>query len=728
MKKRRKQSRSTPAAPSRRGPAGAASGPSAPTTTTLPSRGVHRFPWALGLAIIICFSVILSECLVVYRTAIVPAREQSSSVRRVGDETGRPVATSESEPRYFLDFDGYYWVTYARRMVSEKELRVHWTDLDDAPFGRPVHWSSVFSWWLILLGGVHAVASGLSVDSAIGAAAYYANPVLMGLMLCAVGWMVYRRLGNRASFLLVILLGLQPALLRDFGFGRPDHHGLHLICALGVVLLAVLGGGGWVLSKDDSDRPRSKGKGKDPDVDGRFAPGPLQARRWFIASGIIGGCGLWIGATQQALIIGCIGIGAFFAMIGATRPVAQHAGATSLIQGEQSLRWTPELWRLWSRVGALTSLLAYVIEYFPGDMGMQLEVNHPLYSLAWFCAGELLYCIAKCRLAGTPLAGYPAAKLLLMVGGISLVPALAYWGPVGWYVLKDPLMLRMHSVIGEFQPLVNEVQSPWALAGELAPALLVFIGIGLLVWFRKRRLLSTLLAISVVPALVIGVMFLVQVRWGGLFTVASCVLAVPLYLVATGGAPGVTRSRVAAVVVLIAVSLQIVPNAAQAISRADDQPGGNSTLLLADEVFARDIALVLGASVKPGVRPLTIMAGLGEGSRIHFFGQIRAPGSLYWENIDGVRDTVDFFADHGEDEALRIARDREVEYIVVTTDIVSMVQMLKHDNNDIEGIQKTLAYRLIRPENGVPSWCRPVRIKGFRWTDRCRIYRVTGLD
>ncbi len=205
--------------------------------------------------------MIFAECLVVYRTAIIPARHQSSSVRRVGDAAGQPVATALTEPQYFLDFDGYYWVAYAREMVSEKHLRVHWTDLDNAPFGRPVAWSSAFSWWLILLGGVHALFSGLSVFSAISAAAYYANPVLMGLMLCAVGWTVYRRLGSRASCLLVLLLGLQPALLRDFGFARPDHHGLHLICALGVVLLAVLGGGGWVLNNDDSDKSWSKGKG-----------------------------------------------------------------------------------------------------------------------------------------------------------------------------------------------------------------------------------------------------------------------------------------------------------------------------------------------------------------------------------------------------------------------------------------------------------------------------------
>ncbi len=361
-------------------------------------------------------------------------------------------------------------------------------------------------------------------------------------------------------------------------------------------------------------------------------------------------------------------------MIGATRVVAAGTGNHSPIEVRPSLRWAPELWRLWSRVGALTSLVAYLIEYLPGDLGMQLEVNHPLYALAWFCAGELLYRISNHRSAGNPWTWDSPAKLGLLVGGIGLLPALAYWGPADWYLLKDPLMLRMHSVIGEFQPLVSEVQAPWTLAGDLAPVVLVFIGIGFLVWYRKQPFLRTLLAISLIPALCLGVMFLAQVRWGGLFVVASCVVVVPLFFVVTGDEPRSTRSRVATVLVLIAVSVQLVPNAVHAISRAGHRSNDHSILLLADEVFARDIALVLGASVERGGRPMTIMTGLGEGSRIHFFGQTRAPGSLYWENLDGVRDMVDFFADSGEKEAIRVARDRNIDYVVVTADLVSMVR------------------------------------------------------
>jgi hypothetical protein len=708
-------------------PGGSPTGPSAVTRAASASNRSSRTPWLLGIAVVIGLAVILSESLVAYRTAIVPARQQSSTVRRVGAEAGQPVSASQADPQYYIDFDGYYWVSYAREMVSEGELRVRRTNLDNAPFGRSVDWSSVFGWWLVLLGGIHALVSTLSVDAAIGVAAYYANPVLMAVMLGAVGWLIYRRLGERASMLLVLLLALQPALLMDFGYGRPDHHGLHLICALGVVLLAVLGGGGWVLRDGDDDRPKTGGNAgpAGPDVD--FALPIETARRWFVASGVVGGCGLWIGATQQALIIGCVGIGGFFAMIGATRGGDADAGKGFVNEGDRWLRWEPDLWRLWSRVGALTSVLAYVIEYFPGHLGMQLEVNHPLYALAWFCGGEILASVGEHRLAGTPLRGSRFAKLGLLAGGIAVLPVLAFWGPTEWYVLRDPLMLRVHSVIGEFRPLMSETHDPWILARELSPALLVLVGIGFAL-SRRRRLSGSLLAISLVPAVCLAVLFLVQLRWGGLFVVVSCVVVVPLILIATQAGPKPNRSRVAAALLLAAVALQLVPNAGRVLSRADDRADGSATLSLVDEVFARDIALALGAGVEPGSPPLTVMTGFGEGSRIFFFGQTRAAGSLYWENLDGLRDTVDFFADHGEEAALRIARTRGIDYVVVTTDIVSMAQMLKTGTNDPEEIRRTLGYRLIRPEYGAPAWCRPVRVRGFRWNDRCLIYRVMGLE
>ena len=534
---------------------------------------------------LIGLSTVLSESLVVHRNAVIPARQQSVSVTKDGETVDESLNASETDPQYYLDFDGYYWVTFARQMVSNMDLRIRWTELDNVPPGRPVHWSSVFSWWLVLLGGLHAVFSGLPTYSAISSAAYYSGPVLMALFLSGVGWTVYRRIGNAAACVMVALLAMQPALLRDFGYGRPDHHGLHLICALGVVLLVVLGGGGWVLHGDAARNPRSKKQATDTNSDGGFALGFCQARHWFIASGIVGGCGLWIGATQQSLIIACVGVGAMIATIAATRRSPASPGATSPNQEDFNLRWAPDLWRLWGRVGALTSFLAYLIEYFPSQMGMRLEVNHPLYALAWLCAGEIVYLIGNSRLAGAPISRYPFAKLGLCLGGILVLPMLAILGPIDWYVLKDPLMLRVHSVIGEFQPLVYEGLDPWPLARDLTPALLVFAGIVSLSRGGSHRLPSTLLTVGLAPSVCLGVAFLVQIRWEGLFIVTSSALVVPLLVLTTREGLESTRSKVGALLLLIAVGSQLVPNAVRIISRVGITPAHVRQVVARQSIF-----------------------------------------------------------------------------------------------------------------------------------------------
>src|SRR4051794_25954735 len=52
----------------------------------------------------------------------------------------------------FLENDSYYWLSYSRRIGDGETLRVRHTHVDNAPFGRPVHWSQSVSWLLVILG------------------------------------------------------------------------------------------------------------------------------------------------------------------------------------------------------------------------------------------------------------------------------------------------------------------------------------------------------------------------------------------------------------------------------------------------------------------------------------------------------------------------------------------------------------------------------------------------
>ncbi len=57
-------------------------------------------------------------------------------------------------------------------------------------------------------------------------------------------------------------------------------------------------------------------------------------------------------------------------------------------------RVDPTLWRVWGCAAGLASLFFYLLEYAPAHFTMRLEVNHPLYALALFGAGDVL-----CRLS-----------------------------------------------------------------------------------------------------------------------------------------------------------------------------------------------------------------------------------------------------------------------------------------------------------------------------------------
>lgn len=274
-----------------------------------------------------------------YRIPIEPARDNTPVILVPNATTAERDSTGYPVPCYYTDFDGYYYVSFARKMVEEGTPRVRWTNLDNAPNGRPVHWSSLFSWWLIALGTAHSLVSSYSISSAICAAGYYANPLLFGIVLTILCWTVWRRVSAMASFLMLVALATNPRIAMDFSYARPDHHGLHLVFAMGMVLCVILGCGGWVSS-------HTKTLGNWPKMS--------QARKWMIASGILGGCGLWTGATQQSVVILSLGIGAILSMWFGTVPDVQidsqgrHHATTP--------QYKPELWRWWSWAGAATSL------------------------------------------------------------------------------------------------------------------------------------------------------------------------------------------------------------------------------------------------------------------------------------------------------------------------------------------------------------------------------------
>ena len=185
-------------------------------------------------------------------------------------------------------------------------MRPHDFPYDNTPYGRGRHWSQSFSWWLLGLGGINHLVSGVPMETAIAQAATPANPVLLVLFLTAMGLILRRHLDAWPTGIFLVTLASCWGVEWDFSYGRPDHHGLHLMAYLGLMLAALTAGLGWVRDVPGDNAP-------DGGVTDGFLVRPASrrhARFWFTVSGVCGGAGLWIGSTQQCVCIAVLGIGA----------------------------------------------------------------------------------------------------------------------------------------------------------------------------------------------------------------------------------------------------------------------------------------------------------------------------------------------------------------------------------------------------------------------------------
>jgi hypothetical protein len=371
--------------------------------------------------------------------------------------------------------DGYHWIMQTERMLAGGGLRGRETAVDNAPYGREVHWSSPLRWWLGGLATVRSLARpGLTPPQALEQVATWAGTVLVALLVLALAPVLAARFGAGAAALFALAWVAVFPLYETFMAGIVDHHGLVTLSCFAAILLVAAGGAGWV--RDDV----AAGGPGDAGLRG-WLRDARSARRWFIAAGIAGGIGMWLSAITLIPVIAAIGAGAIFAAVVAHAGRAAGAAGT-VLHGPapppgagRPWRLEPGLWRVWGAAGCATSLAAYLLEYFPAYLGLRLEVNHPLYALAWLGAGDLLARLTGwlAEPAATPPqtpAGMPAAPdgsaflrphrrwLLADVLLMAAAPAVMIATGATTFRLADPFLRALHHEwIMEFQGLASHL-------------------------------------------------------------------------------------------------------------------------------------------------------------------------------------------------------------------------------------------------------------------------------
>jgi len=272
--------------------------------------------------------------------------------------------------------DAQMWVRHALAAREAGDARVRFTQADNAPAGREVHWSSAFGWLVRGAGSLQRALTGQPLPLAQERALLWFNaPLLLAVIVLFSTW-IGRRAGAGAGVIVALALVGHARFYEAFGPGYVDHHGLVDAAVFGLVVGAVFMGAGWWK----------------PAADGAFAmlaPSRDAARRAAIFSAVCGALGMWMSAAVVLPVIALLGVAGVV--------IAWWQGREAIGRG---VNFDPGLWRTWGRSGAIASFVCYLLEYAPAHLGLRLEANHPLYSLAWWGGAEIVAILAAARVEG----------------------------------------------------------------------------------------------------------------------------------------------------------------------------------------------------------------------------------------------------------------------------------------------------------------------------------------
>ena len=591
-----------------------------------------------------------------------------------------------SDTPFFRCADSFYWASYARDMVDTGTWRVRYTHLDNAPYGRPNYgWASLNAWYLVVLGKIWSVGTGIPWRNALLPAALWSAPILYLLALVTILLAGYLSGNFPAAAAAAFFLATAPRVYDDFAYAVPGHHGWHDLACFGTLVCLASA------MRANNDR------------------------RWFFAAGLGGAIAVWIGATQQGFGLAAAGLGVVAGLILSRFLPHRHRSPASLPPAES--------WRLFGATGAVAAIVFYLIEYGPGPLNMRLEVNHPIYALGFLLGGEFLCRFQRLLFSPEPRDTGDLWVAGLTAGGLIGIVVAVLLGPAEWHTMRQPFMQRLHQEIAEFQPVARSGNSAWWLILG-APIFLVGVaGWRSLARDQPARHRTALLICACPCAVAIGLSF-VQLRWAGIAGASTAALAAVLF--ADPENSKTPRHQAISPLQAICVFLSLGLIAIWSGSRIHDDARQLRAETI-DRMATMEVASLLQTDARIA-KPIAVFSGQKERQAwINFVTGIDSVGSLYWDSPRGIRAEAEFLATYDDAAAHRIARTRGINYVVVTPDGGDVVayHYMWHGNRTAPQIRQTLAYRLAAPRPTPPSWLQllPSVTPAMRYED-IRVYRV----
>jgi len=610
-------------------------------------------------------------------------------------QLGTPVAHGARERSGALllgAFDAKWYIIHAEAFLSGESWRIRSTNLDNAPYGREVHWASLLVWSLAGWATLLSWFSGSQAVEEVQRAALSFGPISFVLVAATFATLVWRKFGPATAGVAFLVVATASPVHDMFRSGEVDHHGFAAFFCMACVFCLVAGGAGFAQI------------------------GSPSLNRWFVASGVFGGLGLWASASTTIPVIAACGLGALLAL-GVLR------------RGDRGIVVRPQVWWVWALAGAATSLACYLVEYFPFDLSWRLEVNHPLFALAWLGGGWTLALLSAWTAGRRNLtkqllmpwprgavftAGTVALALLAVVVPLLIIRLVGS----SVFAVSDPFLLRLHAdYIREFAPAwVAHAGPGWI--GKLFnlawwPALAAIL---IRVLFHRRSSLpgfvGPALAVPATAAVVAQAEALWQVRWTGLAMGLWIVLLVSALGLLLGPGRAAWPGRRGRWVIAILFFLGLLPaiwGTAVSYLTLRDVVSSNYPKSLAPSLLLRDIAHRL-IRAYPDRIPV-VLADPTSSTELAFYGGIPVIGTLYWENNVGLQRAARIFSAREEDELRQGLAAAGIGFIVLPTwnsfaDASAYRPLLRATGEDI-GLGRAYLSQVIAGQ-ARPDWLRPV--------------------
>lgn len=579
--------------------------------------------------------------------------------------------------------DAQVWVRHSLALLEGEGVRLRYTEIDNAPNGREVHWNSAWAWTIAGFGWLDHWLTRRPLPQAVEGVTIWLPSFTLAVLTVIMSSWAARRGGALLGVLVAVAMVGHPRIYEGFFPSYVDHHGLLTVSVLGMVLGATLMGAGWWRETPPgvSILPRS----------------PEVARRAAAISALWGAVGLWVSAASVIPPIAIVGFAGVLAIV--------CQGRAARAQGDT---FDGDTWRTWGRVGGAASFCFYLVEYFPNHLGLRMEPNNPFYAAAWWGGGELIAFAGEWWL-GARRSPANMRRVWLAIGAVSLAPLIIAIGGTRVFVVIDPFLAQLHrQFIQEFLPLWRSIAGTgWVTFFNVVGAENIPLLAGLGVVIARGRKASVVIWFATIAAVAFSAMAWTQSRW--LLNASGSQVALAGLLVAwfLGSRRPALRWSLGA----LAIALLFLPSAyTRIVGGMKDLREKRVTPKDAQSALWRDVAAAIRKSQPDG--PITLLSSPNSSTAVGYFGRFKTLGTLYWENSVGLKSAAAILAARNQDDAAALIKKHGITHLAVISEehFIDSYYRLLHPGATDEEVRKCFGLQILL-DRSIPTWLRMLPYK-----------------